>query len=188
MTRVLQIRRGSSAQNDNFTGLAGEITFDTTNKTMRVHDGETLGGFTLAKMSDVENVAFDINNVPSSFWIELFNTYQKTSIQKYETSPQTISPDAVFIDTETIFNTIPSVCYAVLVCINPDCGYGTNEEVTAFGIGVFDTPKINTFIKNDLMNIRLFTAGQPFWVCHKDTGAKTNIDPQNWKLKFTVCY
>ena len=188
MTRVLQIRRGSSAQNDNFTGMAGEITFDTTNKTMRVHDGETLGGFTLAKMSDVENVAFDINNVPSSFWTELFDTYQKTSIQKYETSPQAISPDTVFIDTETIFDTIPSVCYAVLVCINPDCGYGTNEEVTAFGIGIFDTPKINTFIKNDLMNIRLFTAGQPFWVCHKDTGAKTNIDPQNWKLKFTVCY
>ena len=61
MTRILQIRRGSSAQNDNFTGLSGEITFDTTNKTLRVHDGETLGGAILAKLSDVENFLFGQN-------------------------------------------------------------------------------------------------------------------------------
>ena len=188
MTRILQIRRGTSAQNDNFTGMSGEITFDTTNKTVRVHDGETLGGFTLAKFSDVENVVFDINDVSPVFWTELFDTYQKTSIQKYETQTQTISSESVFIDTTTTFGTIPCVCNAVLVCINPDCSYSINDEVTAFGIGVFDTPKINTYIKNNLMHIRMFTAGQTFWVCNKDTGEKTNITPENWKLKFIVCY
>ena len=45
MTRVLQIRRGTTEQNDNFTGMIGEITMDTDAKTLRVHDGETQGGF-----------------------------------------------------------------------------------------------------------------------------------------------
>jgi hypothetical protein len=44
MTRVLQIRRGTSAAHENFVGLPGEITMDTDNKTIRLHDGETLGG------------------------------------------------------------------------------------------------------------------------------------------------
>ncbi len=43
MARVLQIRRGTTAQNDNFTGLSGELSFDTETKTLRVHDGTRLG-------------------------------------------------------------------------------------------------------------------------------------------------
>lgn len=37
-------RRGTAAENNAFTGAEGEITVDLTNKTLRVHDGETLGG------------------------------------------------------------------------------------------------------------------------------------------------
>ena len=44
MSRQIQIRRGTSAENDAFTGAIGEITMDTTNKTLRVHDGTTAGG------------------------------------------------------------------------------------------------------------------------------------------------
>ena len=44
MPTVLQFRRGTSSQNDNFTGAASEITFDTTNAQLRVHDGSTSGG------------------------------------------------------------------------------------------------------------------------------------------------
>ena len=42
----IQYRRGSQAQNDAFTGALGEITVDTTNKTIRIHDGSTVGGNT----------------------------------------------------------------------------------------------------------------------------------------------
>ena len=51
MSRQIQIRRGTSAEHDNFTGAIGEITMDTTNNTLRVHDGSTVGGHTLAKKS-----------------------------------------------------------------------------------------------------------------------------------------
>ena len=44
MSRQIQIRRGSATEHNNFTGAIGEITMDTTNKTLRVHDGETIGG------------------------------------------------------------------------------------------------------------------------------------------------
>lgn len=40
----VQIRRGTDAENDAFTGAEGEVTMDLTEKTLRVHDGERQGG------------------------------------------------------------------------------------------------------------------------------------------------
>lgn len=53
MARQIQIRRGTTLENDNFTGAVGEITMDTDAKTLRVHDGETVGGVALARASDI---------------------------------------------------------------------------------------------------------------------------------------
>ena len=47
MPTVLQFRRGNSTQNDAFTGAAGELTIDTTEKTIRIHDGTAAGGSSL---------------------------------------------------------------------------------------------------------------------------------------------
>ena len=44
-TTQVQFRRGNNAQNLAFTGAVGEVTVDTTNNTLRVHDGATPGGF-----------------------------------------------------------------------------------------------------------------------------------------------
>ena len=51
MAIQLQLRRGSSAEHDTFTGAVGEVTVDTTNKTLRVHDGSTVGGTRLATLT-----------------------------------------------------------------------------------------------------------------------------------------
>ena len=56
MPTTLQFRRGTAAQNDAYTGASGEITVDTTNKTLRVHDGSTAGGTRLGKYTEVEAV------------------------------------------------------------------------------------------------------------------------------------
>ena len=53
MARQVQIRRGTAAENDAFTGAIGEITMDTTNKTLRVHDGTTVGGTSLARTDQI---------------------------------------------------------------------------------------------------------------------------------------
>ncbi len=55
MARAIQYRRGTAEEHENFTGLDGEITVDTTNKTLRVHDGETPGGTVLAKQNEIPN-------------------------------------------------------------------------------------------------------------------------------------
>jgi len=70
MSRQIQIRRGSAAENDAFTGAIGEVTMDTTNKTLRVHDGTTAGGTKLAKQSDTTTALDDklnknLDNLPN---------------------------------------------------------------------------------------------------------------------------
>lgn len=44
---------GTAAQNDAYTGSVGEITIDTDNHRIRVHDGATAGGTALALKSDL---------------------------------------------------------------------------------------------------------------------------------------
>ena len=63
MSRQIQIRRGTAAEHENFTGAIGEITMDTTNKTLRVHDGETAGGTALAKRADVPSMTAIIASI-----------------------------------------------------------------------------------------------------------------------------
>jgi hypothetical protein len=45
MPTQVQFRRGTTTQNNNFTGAAGEISVDTDLDVLRVHDGTTAGGF-----------------------------------------------------------------------------------------------------------------------------------------------
>lgn len=51
--RKLLIKRGDTANNDEYTGLSGEITMDTDTKTIRIHDGETAGGVAMARAMDI---------------------------------------------------------------------------------------------------------------------------------------
>ena len=53
MARQIQIRRGTAAEHESFTGAVGEVTMDTDAITLRVHDGETPGGVQLARLSDI---------------------------------------------------------------------------------------------------------------------------------------
>jgi len=45
MPTALQFRRGTTSQNNSFTGAVGEISVDTTLDTLRIHDGSAAGGF-----------------------------------------------------------------------------------------------------------------------------------------------
>ena len=45
MPTQLQFRRGTTAQNNSFTGVVGEISIDTDTDNIRVHDGSNAGGF-----------------------------------------------------------------------------------------------------------------------------------------------
>lgn len=86
MPTVLQFRRGTTAQNDSFTGAAGEVSIDTQKSALRIHDGSTAGGVEVASASgtasltnktiDTENntITFDLSEGTLSGTLAEFNT------------------------------------------------------------------------------------------------------------------
>ena len=56
MPTALQFRRGTTAQNNSFTGALGEISIDTQLDTIRVHDGSTAGGFELVQKAATQTL------------------------------------------------------------------------------------------------------------------------------------
>ena len=65
MARKLRPRKGTTAQNNAYTGAAAEITIDTTKKTLVVHDGATAGGNPLPTFADVTTTIYSLSGVPS---------------------------------------------------------------------------------------------------------------------------
>jgi hypothetical protein len=56
MATQLQLRSGTTLQNDIFTGASGELTYDTEKNQVRIHDGQTVGGFVLASSGSADFV------------------------------------------------------------------------------------------------------------------------------------
>ena len=118
MSRQIQIRRGTAAEHENFTGAIGEITMDTTNKTIRVHDGTTAGGVPLAKQSEIpapytmpENYDFVIESqLPTAennyTWYRKYKSGWVEQGGKYLTRNCQITLPVAFVDNN--YNVIPN--------------------------------------------------------------------------------
>ncbi len=187
MARILQIRRGTTAQNDNFTGLPGEITFDTDAKTLRVHDGATLGGYALSRAGTpgAGDAVFDINSVTDEFWTDLFARMTPPAITTISASPAPILDGRRI---EYVFNTdkTPILARASLVCQNAVAGYAVGDVVDAFGIGAYGAPMMNTFRDATGLHVVLFVGDGPIWVRDKTTGSPTNINSDDWQIVFRL--
>jgi len=194
MPRILQIRRGTTAQNNNFTGLPGELSFDTETKTMRVHDGVRLGGYELARSDAIGGAAgpeagndFDIESVPAAFWANIVETYAPAPVHIAESALSSIGNVSYL---ESIFGIAAPAKFAqvLLVCQTPEAGYSVGDAVAAFGIGSRANPLPNHFSDAGGLHVRLMVGGENFWVSHHDTGATTTITNGKWKAKFVVWY
>ncbi len=188
MSRVLQIRRGTTAQNDNFTGMAGEITFDTTAKTIRVHDGTTLGGIALARADEIPapGAEFDIDTVPDTKWTEIVARVAPAPFTTHTSTNLTISGSTYIEYVFSGVTTAPTIVRASLVCQTAAAGYTASDETTAFGIGDYCTAPTYTFVDGNGVHVRTLIGGGAFWVAHKSTGVKTNISNDEWKLKIRI--
>lgn len=60
MPTQVQFRRGTATQNNAFTGAAGELSINSDNNSLRIHDGATAGGYELAK-ADLSNATGSIS-------------------------------------------------------------------------------------------------------------------------------
>jgi hypothetical protein len=91
MAQQWQLRRGNTAQNNAFTGAAGEVTVDTTTHALRVHDGSTAGGFTIdtvvAYQTPDPNNDYKWYRKYASGWVEQGGTKPTTSTYSTITLP-----------------------------------------------------------------------------------------------------
>jgi len=80
MATQLQIRRGTTAQMNAFTGAEGELAVNTTTDTVHVHDGSTAGGFALAKAdgSNIGTYAGSFTTLAASGAVTLSSTLAVT--------------------------------------------------------------------------------------------------------------
>ena len=65
MATQLQFRRGTTAQNNSYTGLVGEISLDTDTNNIRIHDGSTGGGAEVVAAGSI--FAFGGSSIPTGY-------------------------------------------------------------------------------------------------------------------------
>ena len=65
MATQLQFRRGTTAQNNSYTGLVGELSLDTDTNNIRIHDGSTGGGAELIPAGTI--MAYGAASAPTGF-------------------------------------------------------------------------------------------------------------------------
>ena len=66
LNNVKVVQTDTANNNDSFTGSAGQLTFDTTNKEIRLHDGTTQGGAVLGGSGGVTTNAITNNAITSA--------------------------------------------------------------------------------------------------------------------------
>ena len=90
MAKQLQLRKGTATEHYTFTGANGEVTVDTTNKTLRVHDGTTAGGTQLATLTGGLVPAAQLPAATTSVQgiVQLNNTLTSTSTTEALTAAQ----------------------------------------------------------------------------------------------------
>ena len=90
MAKQLQLRKGTDAEHSTFTGANGEVTVDTTNKTLRVHDGSTVGGIQLATLTggSIPAAQLPVATTSTQGIVKLNNTLTSTSITEALTAAQ----------------------------------------------------------------------------------------------------
>ena len=110
--RTLQILRGTTAQNDAYTGSAGELTMDTTTNELRLHDGSTAGGHVIGSGGgsgyhpDLFSVKWSDHQINDVQWLR-GDTFSWQSGAVYQAAYQHLVDDidGKSLQTETVAGT-----------------------------------------------------------------------------------
>ncbi len=135
MSSELRLRRGTDTQHNSFTGAEAEVTMNTTNKSVHVHDGTTTGGFELARA--------DLNNVENAVFAA-------------KAAAAGISGGGDFISTIT---GITQASGGGVVTVSSSHGYIDGQQVTISGVGGMTQLNGNTYYADVLTSttFRLFS-------------------------------
>ena len=97
MPTALQLRRGSTSQNNSFTGAVGEVSVDTDKDTLRVHDGSTAGGFEVVTTSATQtltNKTLTSPNISGASFTGASFTFEGATDDSFETTLTVVDPTA----------------------------------------------------------------------------------------------
>ena len=148
MAKPLRPKRGTTAKNDAFVGLASEITVDTEKHSIRVHDGVTAGGHALATEADLAAVRTEAQASASAAQASA-SAAQATADAALPKSGGTISGDIVFGSDAMVIRKPTSDKY---LAFRGGDGYSTGASMVLYGKSASDTPGAARLIAHDGTN------------------------------------
>ena len=103
MSIQVQLRGGTSSQNNGFTGAAREVTIDTTLQTLRVHDGITQGGTLIFGRRSILGTVSQSAGVPTGAVIQRGSNANGEFVRFADGTQicwQSVTPDYAFTSTQ----------------------------------------------------------------------------------------
>ena len=192
MSRQIQIRRGTATEHESFTGAIGEITMDTTNNTLRVHDGTTVGGTILAKL---DQIIPDLSTLDSEhahqlignrIWIS--NEYSVSYSANVEiTHNLNISDIRMASATPYLHFTTAAAGYDVGDILSNFVLCGQYYMYGSLLVGVVNYGNFLNLTTNTVIIPRLINQTSVA-VFHKTTGIATLVDISNVKVSVKITY
>lgn len=132
MPTALQFRRGTTAQNNSFTGALGEISIDTQLDTIRVHDGSTAGGFELVQKAATQtltNKTLALGSNTVSGTTAQFNTALSDGSFATLAGSETLTNKTINASNNTLSNIANSALSNSSITVTD----GSNSTATALG-------------------------------------------------------
>lgn len=142
MARQVQLIRGTTEQNNNFTGATGAMTYNTDTKGLRVHDGATQGGIEVptaamadyviywdsADSTDHSHAKPGVSAPPDHWW---YRYYKSGWVEQGGRQNNTSAPGGAF---DTVYLPIPmkDKNYSFIGCFDID--HADSNSTVVLGI------------------------------------------------------
>ena len=150
MATAVQLRRGTTTQNNAFTGALGEVSVDTTLDTIRVHDASTQGGFEITSNAAAQTLTNKTLTAPTITGTAVMATLDISGNVDVD---GTLETDALTIAGVTIAETISDTVGA-MVSSNTETGitvaYQDADNTLDFALGAAQTT-VNSILATDLI-------------------------------------
>ena len=149
MATAVQLRRGTTTQNNAFTGALGEVSVDTTLDTIRVHDGSTQGGFEITSNTAAQTLTNKSLTAPTITGTAVMATLDISGNVDVD---GTLETDALTIGGVTLAETISDTVGA-MVGSNTETGitvtYEDGDNTLDFALGAAQTT-ITSLLATDI--------------------------------------
>ena len=149
MATAVQLRRGTTTQNNAFTGALGEVSVDTTLDTIRVHDGSTAGGFEITSNAATQTLTNKSLTAPTITGTAVMATLDFSGDVDID---GTLEADAITVNGTALAEVISDTVGA-MVGSNTETGiavtYEDGDNTLDFALGAAQTT-ITSILATDL--------------------------------------